>query len=181
MRTSALRRSAPAIIAALSLLGSSAWLASAAQVQSAADIASAVSAFEKLCLQQLPELPKTAAGFKALGYSERTADAEIFARPGGGFAGLGASGVVDDDRPSDRKPEPGKATAGPFSGCLVYVKGLETAPVVEAVDAMATRRFKKSARLDDAKTIIARSATTPRKASCWSCPQSWMANTPAIR
>jgi tetratricopeptide (TPR) repeat protein len=122
-----------------------------------ADIVLAVQAFDKQCLEKLPNLPRNSSGFRTHGYTEPTEDPKLFGRPGGGLAGLGETSAGDETKSTDqqldaKKPD-GKPEllAGPFKGCVVYIKGLDTAPVIKAIDAAATRRFKKSKRMDDGK------------------------------
>jgi tetratricopeptide (TPR) repeat protein len=126
------------------------------QAPTRAEITQAVAAFESQCLTKLPTLPKVAAGFAIHGYTEKTDDPNIFAKPGGGFAGLGLADVVADDADKPDKSDKAEKKADksgkpPHAGCVVYVKGLETAPVIKAVEAVSGRRFKKSKKLNDAK------------------------------
>jgi hypothetical protein len=130
----------------------------------APDVAQAAQAFEKGCLDKLPSLPATGAGFAALGYTEKTEESQVFLRPDGGYAGVAfrpgedLKGGEPDKKSAGKEPGKGKSGAAPKSdapkpdgkadkqapnACFVYVKGGESAPLVAAINSVAKRRFKK--------------------------------------
>ncbi len=112
-----------------------------AEELSAKDKASAEAtlAFLATCAASLPNMPADAKGFKKFGYDQPTSDPHVFAKKGGGYAGIGIAGIEGDE--TTKKP----------NGCLVYIKDLDSEKIAGGIDSNLDRFFKNVGRRQDGK------------------------------